>query len=126
MTTTAEAIANGAALLDEQFPGWWRQINVGQLQLSDCNLCILGQIYRPLFNELCANAPSPGCRPEDPYAVAQEDLELSNYMTTQYGFNLDYYEAEGCHDWGMLTDAWIELIKLRFEEDTLDEHAERS
>ena len=47
MLTRDEAtarVAKGAAHLDQVRPGWFRQIDVGRLDLqSDC-LCVLGQV----------------------------------------------------------------------------------
>lgn len=40
-----ERVGRGAALLDEQLPGWAHRINVGALSLIEPCLCILGQIH---------------------------------------------------------------------------------
>ena len=42
----AEAVAQGAQLLDEKDPGWWRKINLETLVLSNSEACICGQLGR--------------------------------------------------------------------------------
>ena len=37
-------IERGAAWLDEHHPGWRDKVNVDTLDLSDCTMCVLGQL----------------------------------------------------------------------------------
>jgi hypothetical protein len=40
----AERVARGVAKMDQHYPGWWRKIDCGTLNImSPCN-CILGQV----------------------------------------------------------------------------------
>lgn len=39
------AVARGAALLDEVKPGWALAVDPDTLNLADCTLCVLGQLY---------------------------------------------------------------------------------
>lgn len=43
MTIITERVAAGAAFLDEHDPEWWREIDLGALDLADSRLCVLGQ-----------------------------------------------------------------------------------
>lgn len=43
--TYADRAAAGAALLDKQRPGWWLSIDGERLDMGQCNLCVLGQVY---------------------------------------------------------------------------------
>lgn len=43
--TNEERVEKGAALLDEQNPGWYKRINLDTLDQCDPSLCILGQLY---------------------------------------------------------------------------------
>jgi len=43
-------VLRGAALLDEIRPGWEFEIDLGSLDLSRYNKCILGQLYDGSFN----------------------------------------------------------------------------
>lgn len=40
-----EAVARGAALLDEKVPGWWRVIDLDALDMGNCTQCMLGQLF---------------------------------------------------------------------------------
>jgi hypothetical protein len=39
------AVKRGAALLDEQRPGWWMVIDLDELRLNRTNECVLGQLF---------------------------------------------------------------------------------
>jgi hypothetical protein len=45
MTTIEERVQRGALLLDAEVPGWARRINEWELDLGQCDQCILGQLY---------------------------------------------------------------------------------
>lgn len=40
-----KATAKGARLLDKILPGWYKQINLGKLQMDNGSLCMLGQLF---------------------------------------------------------------------------------
>lgn len=40
-----DAAAKGAALLDQEHPGWHEKIDVSRLDMRDCGECVLGQLY---------------------------------------------------------------------------------
>lgn len=43
--TIAERVALGAAFLDKHFTGWWERIDLGTLNIDDCDSCVLGQLW---------------------------------------------------------------------------------
>jgi hypothetical protein len=45
VSTIEERVARGAAWLDEQEPGWARQVDLARLALSSPCRCVLGQLY---------------------------------------------------------------------------------
>lgn len=45
-----ERVAAGAAWLDKHRPGWADAINLDQLDLADCTVCVLGQVYGDFWN----------------------------------------------------------------------------
>jgi hypothetical protein len=45
MTTVAERVARGAALLDEKLPGWDQRIDAVSLDIDLCESCVLGQLF---------------------------------------------------------------------------------
>lgn len=45
MKAHEEAVQRGALYLDEKRPGWAADINIEFLSMSDCQTCILGQLW---------------------------------------------------------------------------------
>jgi hypothetical protein len=45
MSTIAERVAAGAALLDQRDPDWWRAIRPADLDIGSCCSCVLGQLF---------------------------------------------------------------------------------
>lgn len=45
MSDTATRVARGAAWLDTKYPGWFQAIDLATLKISDCHMCVLGQVY---------------------------------------------------------------------------------
>ena len=43
--TLKEAVQDRAIWLDTVRPGWERFIDLGKLQMSDCTMCMLGQVF---------------------------------------------------------------------------------
>lgn len=56
--SAAEAVANGAQLLDEKQPGWWRSIDLGSLRLSSCTSCICGQLATTTYRNVQVWTPA--------------------------------------------------------------------
>jgi hypothetical protein len=102
MSTIAERVAKGAALLDEHMPGWWKRIDLNRLeQVSPCG-CVLGQLwtddkyaedggYWPALVALGIPA-RPAERPAE-YGFAEPTSEFAGYAA--------------------LDDEWTRLIKAR-------------
>lgn len=44
-TSVAERVAAGAALLDQQLPGWEDMVFPDRLRMQSCDRCVLGQLY---------------------------------------------------------------------------------
>jgi hypothetical protein len=96
MTTIAERVARGAALLDEKQPGWWQRIYPDIIDIDSCERCVLGQVYE---------------------AEDGNDYGYSTGLTAlgidlggpehDHGFDCDWDEQED------LTAAWRELIESR-------------
>jgi hypothetical protein len=41
MSDLAEQVERGAALLDEQRPGWWDEVDEDDLDVGDCEWCVV-------------------------------------------------------------------------------------
>jgi hypothetical protein len=79
MTTIAARVAIGAALLDEELPAWPERVRPERLNMADCFLCILGQIYGEYVAGLEAlgilgvtPGTDAGFHDEDPVALRDE------------------------------------------------------
>lgn len=99
-------VAKGAALLDEQKPGWWNgkkkaSIDLGVLNLGLPCLCILGQLY-PSTNRYFGSGFNTGRR----------ELDLTWKDCVTRGFIVDVEDKEQQH-YGALRQRWLELIRAR-------------
>jgi len=136
--TPAEAVANGAQLLDERLPGWWRQISLSELILADCQHCVCGQLA---VNAAVATTIGPWYFTA--YGKTLQFLELSweygdNQKEWEYdynhGFNVksydwfrsimteDEYEQVSSVTYLLLENEWRAAIKARLEADALQAH----
>lgn len=115
--TAAEAVANGAQLLDEKLPGWWRTIDLETLNLSRCDLCVCGQLTSTMLGFVTGH----------PLALYEQTLNKLGlkWLDTDadYGFNvpndLEYGEETA---WFLeLETEWKQLIVTRLAADALDE-----
>ena len=99
MDESMERVLRGAAWLDETAPGWERKLDLSVLDISDAGQCVCGQVFMgQVFM---------------PYSWAQEQLVEQTGMvgyqaTAEHGF---LYGWDG--------DAWITLVKQRFDTGTL-------
>jgi hypothetical protein len=99
MSTIAERVARGAALLDEREPGWWQRIDLETLDLGAPCHCVLGQLATDL---------------EDPTSwlviLDRFDLTWVDDSDKQLGFNA---LTSSDRSYANLTAAWRELIEAR-------------
>lgn len=87
-----EAVAKGAAWLDEVHPRWASLIDISKLSMDDCPMCVLGQ-SRPFGGGFYTNC-------EDKRAGWAE----------QHGFTLVFAD-EGA--WDYLRDLWAMEVRAR-------------
>lgn len=134
--TPAEAVANGAQLLDERLPGWWREITLEELSLADCGACVCGQL-----------AHTASVRAFDAYQFLNGYDRATTFLGLrwitmdrpdtigadyEYGFNVKPYDAEFFGDWdpeewhdtiertyNALEAEWVLAITARLEADKL-------
>lgn len=84
MIDYAAKVAAGIKLLDSKKPGWRDLIEVDNLSLESCDVCVLGQVFGA-------------------YETGKYELDLDNYDTKELGFNTDYSYSE-------LTQAWKDAL----------------
>ena len=109
-TSAAEAVQNGALVLDQKAPGWWQKIDTEKLDLTSCETCVCGQLARYEYDGV-----PDSWRRYDNYVVflggsrgplGGSDFEVNN------GF---YAPEDGCGawNWDNLDREWTKLIQAR-------------
>jgi hypothetical protein len=97
MSTVAERVARGAALLDEREPGWAERIDLGRLDvMSECR-CVLGQLYLREWPDLRL-----------PYLFAVRALGIDDTQAEQA---LGFDDEDG--EYPELTAEWHRVITAR-------------
>lgn len=107
-----EAVARGAAWMDEKCPDWASEINLEELDLTNGYRCILGQTATCLAGKTRSIY--------DGYARVVRRLGVNSQgpWVVQHGFqvpwlNLNLTSEEETVAYEMLTIAWKELIRER-------------
>jgi hypothetical protein len=104
-------VAAGAAWLDENFPGWEREIDLGTLDMNDCQACICGQSLRQVAKEAGAHSGYDHAK-----ALNADDWGTGYFWAENHGFT--------CRDgkWYALEELWSNLIKERFSSGNLSDN----
>lgn len=104
---TLRRVRAGAALLDKAMPGWAKKIKPEKLDLSSCNQCVLGQLYRNKSRI-------------DGFSAGSEELGLTNQKGKKCGFDAqlvrDSYYGFSINDeadYARLDKAWLYEIGRR-------------
>jgi len=119
--TAAEAVANGAQLLDEKVPGWWRKIDLDSIRMDNCQHCICGQLALATYDEMKrAECISKVGRFHNEYSVyyghfLEERLGLEEDW--RHGFTVAWDEFEELFTWEELEAEWKLAIYARLEYD---------
>ena len=96
------AVAAGAQVLDEKIPGWYRQIDISSLDMSDGEHCICGQLaggaddWEPIVTFLSG------------IAFHDDRIEWANFVR-EHGFGGTKSEHR----------AWLDAIQARIDHDAL-------
>ena len=103
----ASEVAKGAAWLDENFPGWEREIDLGTLNINDSCNCVLGQSLAKYI----------------PVTRAETGYEFGTSYAYDYGHTDDV--AMWAFEHGFLSKrdegVWRDLIKERFSTGNLSD-----
>lgn len=108
-TNAAEAVANGAQLLDEKDPRWYNRINLGTLNIESPTRCVCGQLSLGRFGHYARTVMGSN---------NPDDLGL-------YGFTNCHGHTDappGCRDFATyseLTAEWKLAIQARRDADRL-------
>lgn len=90
----AERAANGAQLLDQHSPGWAAQISLDLLNISDCKVCVLGQLYGA-------------------YQPSLMGLDMAGAVAMGFHPRASSFPAVVEYDSELLTEAWAAEISKR-------------
>lgn len=94
-----DRVARGAALLDEQVPGWERRIDPDRLDVTSACGCILGQVF---------GSYDDGCRQLQLGVTDDELFEVDTLEAARHGF-----ETYGLSLYVDLQDAWDNMLATR-------------
>ena len=109
----AKEVAAGAEWLDENFPGWEREIDLGTLNLNDCQDCVCGQSLRRVAKEAGAYSGYDYAK-----SLNADTWDHGYIWAETHGFTTNNMTG-----WVALEELWRELIKERFSTGTLsDDH----
>jgi hypothetical protein len=114
-----EAVARGVALLDEHMPGWELKIDVGTLDMGDCDVCVLGQLvgeYTEGLHQL--GIYDRWFAPEEGVVTALYSEEAGYFeeavpACTWYGFEGAWSHLE--RNYAALEQEWARVIKKRLD-----------
>lgn len=101
-----DKVKRGTELLDRKAPGWWKSIDLGELNLRLCTKCILGQLYGYYSTGLTVLEIPPSNTPDEDIA---------------FGFCL--HNGHSALAWAALTELWVQEINSRREKDKQGEVA---
>src|SRR5262245_51450155 len=102
LSPEVKAARKGARFLDKRVPGWFRKIRTRELDLSDPNVCILGQCFNGFSEGLAALLGE----------ATWDTVDRDNKFAVSHGFEVmseDVYD--GAYE--RLGLAWLPLIKER-------------
>lgn len=95
-------VRNGANLLDEKKPGWYREVAVDELEILCCNYCVLGQVYGHFMDGVL-------------------ELNVDIHDAWMYGFaGIPGSVPHGYYD--ELEELWVKEITERRIKDAENEH----
>lgn len=99
-----DRIAKGAELLDAQIPGWRERIDLDKLELSNCTVCVLGQVTGKMDWEAALD-------------FVGIEFSFDQVNAARYGFNLtpdEQYKFELTNQgvgWAKPVDMYNDLTK---------------
>lgn len=109
MSDSIEArVARGAAWLDENHPGWERRIDLADLQLSSSCRCVLGQLFGDFHDAPVSLEPYT-----EPFGNWAQACGFTCGAWSEHVVLQDEFK--------MLDEAWIALLKERFDSGLLSD-----
>ena len=94
------SVEDGAKLLDSVDPDWYKKVKITTLDMSNGNVCVLGQLYDDYYEGLLKIIPHKGSSTESSV----------DRFATKYGFQLESADDPAYPE---LTGQWKEEIRKR-------------
>jgi hypothetical protein len=102
LQSVEERVAAGCAWLDQHQPGWVEEINLDELQMDDCAMCVLGQTFGDYWESpLVAGRPDTW---DELDAYDELARPLGFQFTGNFGYSRDEY-AELGNEWRRVIEA---------------------
>lgn len=94
MSTISERVQRGAEWLDTERPGWFGEIDLSLLDLAECCLCVIGQVF--------------GC-----YATERNPFDINRAVAVEHGFNAGIDSSNWYAENRELQAEWVRVITER-------------
>jgi hypothetical protein len=117
----ATNVAQGAALLDRELPGWWDVLDLTAFQIADADQCVIGQLAQYDMEKFYKAAGlALGCAgyawglTQLSQITADKPLTVYNVQrgwAYQHGFEVSADDLE--LEYPMLQEAWAEAVAMR-------------
>lgn len=109
------AVKKGTAWLDENHPGWVSKIDLSNLQMSNCERCIIGQAVGQYWQTIAREARKLR---ECGFESETDEYLSGNMWAAEHGFDISPNPAMPDHyvytrDYKQLESAWVEVVKDR-------------
>jgi len=120
----------GARKLDSELPGWERKIDLSQLELRDCQLCVLGQLFNTKAEESgYASGYTYGLDTLMIELAASDEENEFGAITCEseqlafesMGYNLENGYIMNSEEYDLLNEKWTQFIKDRFDNGLLSD-----
>lgn len=109
----------GMALLDErERPGWWNRIDLDELNVGSCYVCVLAQL----------TVRRTETEEGTPFDCKRRELNITTNYAHEFGFTVDpptagidtrspYYGKQVHEAYELLTETWKQAIRKRQAEE---------
>lgn len=125
----AEAVAKGATWLDEHYPNWWKAVDLAVLDVSQCDMCVLGQVYTgyipaherdQILAQVLEKTYLHSMQRDLGFTILSHLHGLDWFTSAKLGFSVESHltnctcgyteECPGAHGYSKLTDEWTRVI----------------
>lgn len=98
MYDVRDAVDAGVMLLDINYPGWHREIDVEALDMQTHECCVLGQLYKR-------------------FTAGKEELGITNGRDYGFAYHIGDVSENAYLAWKRLRQLWVDEIDMRLIND---------